>query len=362
MKFLIIRFSSIGDIVLTTPVIRCLKKQLPDAEVHYLTKESFHSVVEHNPYIDKIHLLAHSWDLMIHELSLEEYDYIIDLHHNVRTLRVKRSLDKSSHSFYKLNFQKYIYVNLKWNVMPRVHIVDRYMKTVESFGVKNDGAGLDYFISEKDETKKNDIPVSHHAGFVGIVIGAAHNTKKYPVHKLRELCSQLEHPVILLGGKEDWQNGDEIASVDPVKVYNACGKFSINESADLVRKSKLIVSNDTGLMHIAAAYKKPVISLWGNTVPSFGMYPYYGNNYIHATRTTTHPPAQSKDSEQSRGTGNDNTTTPDLPYDILQVNKLKCRPCTKIGYDKCPRGHFKCMEKIEITEVLEAIYRRIDKR
>jgi len=218
MKFLIIRFSSIGDIVLTTPVVRCLKKQVPDAEVHYLTKESFHSIVEHNPYIDKIHVLTHSWDLMIHELKLEEYDHVIDLHHNVRTLRVKKALGKPTHAFNKLNIQKYIYVNLKWNVMPDVHIVDRYMKTVESFDVKNDGAGLDYFISEKDETKRQDIPASHHAGYVGIVIGAAHNTKKYPVHKLKDLCKQLDHPVILLGGKEDRENANEIASVDPVKI------------------------------------------------------------------------------------------------------------------------------------------------
>jgi ADP-heptose:LPS heptosyltransferase len=333
MKLLIIRFSSIGDIVLTTPVIRCLKQQVPDAEVHFLTKESFHPVVEHNPNIDKIHVLAHSWDLMIHELKLEEYDHVIDLHHNVRTLRVKQALGKPFHSFNKLNIQKYIYVNLKWNIMPDVHIVDRYMKTLESFGVTNDGGGLDYFISDREETKRQDIPASHHAGYVSIAIGAAHNTKKYPVHKLKELCKQLGHPIILLGGKDDKENASEIASVDPIKVYNACGKFSINESADLVRKSKLVVSNDTGLMHIAAAYKRPVISLWGNTVPSFGMYPYYGENFLSAQKKQ--------------------------PYDILQVNKLRCRPCSKIGYDKCPRGHFKCMENIEVSEVLAAIRARL---
>lgn len=98
-KFLIIRFSSIGDIVLTTPVIRCLKQQVPGAEVHYLTKSSFLQVVEHNPYIDKIHLLAHSWELMIEELRNENYDYIIDLHHNTKTLRVKSALKKKSFSF-----------------------------------------------------------------------------------------------------------------------------------------------------------------------------------------------------------------------------------------------------------------------
>jgi ADP-heptose:LPS heptosyltransferase len=148
-----------------------------------------------------------------------------------------------------------------------------------------------------------------------------------------------------------------------VKVYNACGKFSINESADLVRKSKLIVSNDTGLMHIAAAYKKPVISLWGNTVPSFGMYPYYGDNYLEGySRATVPSTSRAENRAQNGGTANESASNADLPYDIFQVNKLKCRPCTKIGYDKCPRGHFKCMEKIEVGEVLEAIYKRLDKR
>ncbi|HRE37776.1 MAG TPA: glycosyltransferase family 9 protein [Chitinophagaceae bacterium] len=322
-KFLIIRFSSIGDIVLTTPVIRCLKQQVPDAEVHFLTKSSFLPVVQHNPYIDKIHLLAHSWELMIEELKSENYDYIIDLHHNTKTLRVKSALKKKSFSFYKLNIEKYIYTSLKLNILPKVHIVDRYLKTVESFGVKNDGAGLDYFISKEEETKREDIPASHSAGFVACVIGAALGTKQWPVHKWKEFCLQLNHPVILLGGPEDVTAGNEIAAVDDIKVYNACGKFKLNESADLVRKAKLVVTNDTGLMHIAAAYKKPIISLWGNTVPSFGMTPYYGVSMV--------------------------------PHTMVQVNKLWCRPCSKIGYKKCPLGHFKCMEKIEVEQVIQIV-------
>ena len=327
MKFLIIRFSSIGDIVLTTPVIRCLKKQVPDAEVHFLVKDKFRSVIEHNPYIDKLHVLAHSWELMMEELKTEEYDYIIDLHHNVKTLRVKNELKKKSFSFYKLNIEKYIYTSLKVNILPKIHIVDRYMKTVESFGVKNDGAGLDYFISEHDETKKSDIPASHHAGYIACVIGAAHNTKKWPVNKWKEFAGKINHPIILLGGDEDKIIGEEIASVDKVKVYNACGKFSINESADLVKKSKLVITHDTGLMHIASAYKKPIISLWGNTVPSFGMNPYYGDRPVQ--------------------------------HSIMQINKLWCRPCSKIGYNKCPLGHFKCMNKIESDNLLETVRRSL---
>lgn len=322
-KFLIIRFSSIGDIVLTTPVIRCLKKQVPDAAVHYLTKSSFLPVVEHNPYIDKIHLLAHSWELMIEELKTENYDYIIDLHHNTKTLRVKSALKVKSYSFYKLNIEKYIYTSIKLNILPKVHIVDRYLKTVAPFGVKNDGAGLDYFISKEEEIQLKDIPASHHAGYIACVIGAALGTKQWPVHKWKEFCRQLNHPVILLGGPEDRAAGKEIAAVDDIKVYNACGKFRLNESADLVKKAKLVVTNDTGLMHIAAAYKKPIISLWGNTVPSFGMTPYYGSAMV--------------------------------PNTIVQVNKLWCRPCSKIGYKKCPLGHFKCMEKIEVEQVLQLV-------
>ena len=317
MKFLIIRFSSIGDIVLTTPVVRCLKKQVRDAEVHYLTKQSYASILQSNIYIDKVHLLRENIDDVIAELQKEDFDYVIDLHHNLRSLKIKKGLGKQSFSFNKLNIEKWMLTALKINRLPDIHIVDRYLQTLSSFGVKNDGAGLDYFIPENEQVKESDIPASHHAGYIGIVIGAALATKKYPLHKLKELCANIQHPVILLGGKEDVEDGNEIAGVDQVKIYNSCGKFNLHESADLVRRAKLIITNDTGLMHIAAAFKRPVISLWGNTVPEFGMYPYKTD------------------------------------FEVFEVKGLDCRPCSKIGYAKCPRGHFKCMKQISMDAVAE---------
>jgi ADP-heptose:LPS heptosyltransferase len=132
-KFLIIRFSSIGDIVLTTPVIRCLKQQVPGAEVHFLTKKNFRGLVDPNPYVDKVQVLDGSWDLMIHQLQEENYDYIIDLHHNLRTLRIKRALKGvPAFSFRKLNFKKWLLTVFKINLLPAVHIVDRYLETLNA--------------------------------------------------------------------------------------------------------------------------------------------------------------------------------------------------------------------------------------
>src|SRR6185437_4882029 len=337
MKFLIIRFSSIGDIVLTTPVIRCLKKQLVTTEVHYLTKASFQPILKANPYVDRIHTLKDNLDELIGELKKEDFDYVIDLHHNLRTWKVKRELKKQAFSFDKLNIEKWLLTNFKINKLPDRHIVDRYLDTLKTFNIKNDGAGLDYFIPADEELQPADIPTSHQAGYIGLVIGAAHATKRLPLHKLETLCREARHPLILLGGPEDAETARKLAAIDPVKIYNACGQFKLNESAALVRQAKMIVTHDTGLMHIAAAFKRPIISIWGNTVPEFGMYPYYGDNYLFH---------YSQGSQRLFG---------DLPYQVMEIKGLSCRSCSKIGYNKCPKGHFKCMEEQSMEMVLKAL-------
>jgi ADP-heptose:LPS heptosyltransferase len=319
MKFLIIRFSSIGDIVLTTPVIRCLRKKFPGAEIFYLTKKKFAGILETNPYLTKVLTLDEDILDTIEILQDEKFNYVIDLHYNLRVLRIKQALKGVPfYSFNKLNTQKWLYTNFKINVMPNKHIVDRYLETVAPLGVINDNLGLDYFIPENEKVKESDLPFSHLQGFLSMAIGAAHFTKKLPVDKLKELCEKIDYPIILLGGQEDFNNGAELSSIDPVKIYNACGKFSLNESADIVQRSQLVISHDTGLMHIAAAFKKMVFSIWGNTVPSFGMYPYM------------------------------------TEYKIFQVNKLWCRPCSKIGFEKCPLGHFKCMNQMSIDAISQS--------
>lgn len=312
-KILIIRFSSIGDIVLTTPVIRCIKEQKPDHEIHYLTKNAFKSILENNPHISKVHTIEKDVNEVVGELQKENFDFVVDLHNNIRSMQVKSGLKKPSATFKKLNFKKWLLVNFKIDQMPKVHVVDRYMDTVSTLGVKNDGKGLDYFIPAKDEIDQTALPLSHQNGFIAFVIGAKHFTKQLPLEKLISICKKINKPIVLLGGKEDAVKGEGIAQVVGANIYNACGKYNLNQSASLIKHSDKVISHDTGLMHIAAAFKKEIISVWGNTVPAFGFYPYL----------------------------------PDPKSKTIEVNGLSCRPCSKIGYDKCPKGHFKCMKEMD---------------
>lgn len=326
MKFLILRFSAIGDIVLSTPVVRCLKKKFPDAGIHYATKRAYHTVVKSNPYISQVHLLDDSIFSLISQLKQQKFDYIIDLHNNQRTWLIKTMLGVKSSSFYKINFEKWVMVNFKVNMLPHKHIVDRYMDTCTSLGVENDGAGLDYFIPADEEVDIFSLPPAFHKGYVTWAIGGTSNTKQYPPLKIAHAINKISLPVVVMGGDVDTANAAQImAAVNNKMVFNACGKYTLNQSASIVRQASLMVANDTGLMHIASAFKKPVFSIWGNTIPQFGMDPYYGKDKVPAITRQFETPG------------------------------LSCRPCSKLGYDKCPKGHYNCMNMINELEIAGAV-------
>lgn len=330
MKILFIRFSSIGDIVLTTPVVRCTRQKYPDAEIHYCTKIQYSSLLTHNPYINKVHYLYDDLDALIDLLKAEKYDYIIDLHHNIRTLKVKRSLKTQHYSFPKLNLQKWLLTNFKVDMMPDKSIVERYFEAVKPLNVQNDTRGLDFFIPEGSKLRSSDVPMSHWNGFVGCVIGGSYETKKLPIEQWKKLIAQIPYPVMLLGGPEDQGMGWHIADDDRVKIYNSCGKFSLVESGELVSLAKVIVSNDTGLMHVATAFQKPVISFWGNTSPEMGMFPYYGSNNLKERIA---------------------------PQSVIMENAVRCHPCSKIGYKRCPKGHFDCMKGLDMDKAAAEVVR-----
>lgn len=319
-KVLIIRFSSIGDIVLTTPVVRNLFHQMHEGvEVHYLTKNRFKKLLEPNPYVSKVYGIEKSTNEVMAELKQEGYDYVIDLHLNLRSSRVKRALKMISFSFKKYNWQKWLLVNFGINKMPKVHIVDRYMETLVPFSIENDGLGLDYFFPEGEETTPEELPETHHNGFVAVVIGAAHWRKKPRTKQYIEICQKVNYPIVLLGGPDEEKDGIKIAAACGERVWNAAGKLSLNGSAALIRDSKLVITPDTGMMHIASAFKKPIISFWGATVPDFGMYPYLNENL-------------------------------DLR---LAADHLPKRPCSKLG-TKCKYKECRCIDELPIDKAIQA--------
>lgn len=323
MKILVLRFSSIGDIVLTSPVIRCLKKQT-DAEIHYLTKKAFVPILEPNPYLDRIFFFEKNLNEVLPGLRREKYDWIIDLHGNLRTTRVKWALRRPSRTFDKLNLEKWLLVQLGIDLLPDIHIVDRYMKTVQHLKVQYDGQGLDYFIPESEEVRLAEISQLLNAQeYIVVNLGANHATKRMPEEKMLAICRLLDGPVVLLGGKTEAKAGEKIASTCGPQVLNCCGKLSLHQSASVVKQAAKILTYDSGLMHIAAAFQKNIVSVWGNTTPKFGMYPKY-------------PDGQNLNSR-------------------MEVKGLKCRPCSKIGYSHCPKGHFKCMRDQDISAILAAL-------
>jgi ADP-heptose:LPS heptosyltransferase len=207
--------------------------------------------------------------------------------------------------------------------MPLGHIVDRNLATLSHFNVKNDGKGLDHFIPEMDEILITELPENFRNGYVALVLAGTYTTKKMPVEKYRKLINSSKYPFILLGGKSEIAMAASILDWNTGNVLDFTGKLRINQSASLVKNAKLVVSNDTGLMHIAAAYHKKILSVWGNTAPELGMSPYMS------------------------GEGSE----------ILEMKGLPCRPCSKLGYRKCPKKHFRCMNDLPENRIIDWVKR-----
>jgi heptosyltransferase-2 len=305
-----------GDIIYTTPVVRCLKKQLPDAGVHFLTKPAFKYIYNNNPYVDKLLLLKESLSDTIKEIKAEQYDYIIDLHNNLRTSIIKLSTGIKSSTYKKQRLRKWLSLKFRLKLVPPMHLVERYLKTVAFLGIKNDNQPIDYYL-KTDHRLENLLPPSHQKHYVAFVIGATHFTKRMPNYKIISICRQLKRPVVLLGGNDVKTNGEEVAA-DAPNVYNACGATTLDESVFLVSKASSVIGFDTGLTHIAEAFDVPIVSVWGGTAPELlGVQPYR------------------------------------VKEALLAEIDLPCRPCSKFGLEKCPLGHFKCMNDIPEEAIVD---------
>ena len=319
MRLLFIRFSAIGDIVLASPALRCAKQQIPGVEIHFLTKKSMKAVTESNPYVDQFHYFDKDLSATIQELKACNFDYIIDLHKNLRTLRIRLAVGVPYLSYNKLSVEKFLLTKFQVNRMADRHISMRSVDTLAPLGVSYDGKGLDYFVPSEVIQ-----PVFFLEGYVALVIGASYATKKLPLDSLKVLCSQIPHPIVLVGGKEEVADGEALALLDPARIVNTCGAYSLHESALIVQKAKVVISHDTGMLYIACAFEKNVIAIWGATSPALQVEPFM--------------PIDSKAQVFQ-------SIVPDLP----------CQPCSNFGTKTCPKGHFACMKQQDLPEIARQV-------
>lgn len=309
--------------MLTVPVLRCLRTQLPFAEIHYLVKKQYASLLQACPYIDQtVEFDGKLWQL-IKRLRKEKYDFIADLHGSLRSWIVRNALITTPSAVYpKHRFKRALLVHLKagWVVLP--HVVDRYFEAVAPLGIKNDKRGLEYFIPAEEHVDPARWGLT--AGeYICVVVGAAHKTKEIPVEILAPALNMAGLPVALIGGRSDRSRAAALIQLLKVPAVNLCGMLTLNNSASIIEQSAVVVGGDTGMVHIAVALGKPVVQVWGSTVPELGMYPYVAGRLI--------------------------------PVRMLEVKWLGCRPCSHLGKKKCPKGHFLCMRAIEPGEIASAI-------
>ncbi len=323
-KVLIIRFSSMGDVVLTTPVVRSLKAAFPEVEIHYLTKTAFAPLLRHNPYLAQLHLLQKdNLPQLVALLRKEGFDHVLDLHGSLRSRWVALQLGVPVSSLDKRNFDKWKMTKLHAELeVP--HVVTRYGDTLKPLGVELDSEGLEVFLSREIEEAGDELLSQN--GFVekdilAVALGATHATKRWPVAYFAETLNALNKPCVLLGGKDALEEAAYLREHLKVPFLDGVGQWDLLTAAAALKACGALLTHDTGFMHIGAAFGMKVFSLWGNTVPGFGMTPYK------------------------------------TPHWILEVEGLACRPCSRIGFDTCPKGHFRCMRDLlpaQVTEVLRA--------
>ncbi|KAF0148210.1 MAG: ADP-heptose--LPS heptosyltransferase [Ignavibacteria bacterium] len=292
--------------MLTTPIVRVLKNKFGDAQIHFAVRREFADVYTNNPNIAKVIIFDKANEAALKlELIKENYQLIIDLQNNWRSRKLTRGISSNILMYVKPTFAKLLLVHLKINLLKEnISIVQRY---AEAASVELDENGLDLFVSPETKTK-----LEKDGKYIGFTPGAKHFTKRWLPEYFVELgCElyKLGYQIVLFGGKSDKELCADIAKQIPDSI-NLQNEDILHQTAAGMKMCKFVVTNDSGLMHTAAAAHVPLVSIFGSTVKEFGFLPYGIQNLI------------------------------------LENNSLFCRPCSHIGKSTCPEKHFKCMKDI----------------
>lgn len=315
MKILIIRLSSIGDIVLATPMVRCLRTAVPSAQIDFLVKKKYSEILSANPYISNLIFFENNIFAHAARIKKEKYDFILDIHNNFRTFLLTLLSGAKILRYKNYMFRRFFLTEFGLNFYKeKVPVFQRYLKTAEPLGILYDNKGLDFFIDKNAENKFEQILKNQ---YIGICPVAVWKTKRWPKQNFVDLAKKIlekqDCEILIFGGKNDFDYCENIKIQIGPKAKNLCG-LSLKETAVAIIKCKYLLTNDTGLMHIAEALKVPVVAFFGPTVEEFGFYPQ---------------------SEKSKFFSKD----------------IFCRPCSTKGSKKCPVGDFLCMTEISVEEV-----------
>ena len=318
---------TIADVVFATPIIRALKVQLDELELHILADLTAAFTLDENPYVDNIHFPTGSTWKNYRRLKREKFDIVVNLREGLNSKFLTLLLNAKTYALKSNRWKEWLMINLKIDQLSNHHLVHRMFEGLSKLPIKPDELGLDYFIPDKDKVAKDWLPEAFREAYVVFCINASHNTRKLTVSRMIELCDKINKPIVLLGSKEDTETGEAISEFfnqsfsagyeegllqlnKSTIIYNACGKFNFNQMASVVKQARAIFTFDNEFIPIASAFKKEIFGLWGNTILLIGRYPY---------RTK---------------------------FTVLENNKTSCRPCSARGFAKCPKGHFNCMNQI----------------
>ena len=303
-----------GDVLLTTPIVRALRLGLPHAELHFLVKPAFAEAIAHNPHLSRVHTLQPRLADTVAALNAEGFDYVLDLQKSLRSRRIVWALGRPSATFSKYNFTKWRMTALKQRLAVP-HVVSRYGEALRPLGLALDAAGLEFPLLGSPPEALQAFRAQQPGGYLAVALGATYRTKRWPAEQFVKLLNRLDRPVVLLGGAGEVADAGFIEQRLFCPCLNLAGQTDLQGSAHAIAGAHLLLTHDTGLMHLGAALGVRIASLWGNTVPEFGMTPYRAE------------------------------------HRVLEVTGLGCRPCTKLGHGQCPKGHFKCMRDLSPAHV-----------
>ncbi len=331
-NILVIRLSSIGDILLTSPLVRVLRKRFPHANIDFVTKRQFHDLVRTNPHLNTIFTLDTGQGRaalvqLKKTLAAQQYDLVVDIHNNFRSMYL-RKLKARVVKVRKYKLKRFLLVKFGWNLYKTVTpVYRRYINTVSAFGVKDDGLGLE-FIPDPEIARQVRAELKNHGVdttrlLVGLAPGAGFATKRWPIEYYAKLAQMLieKHnaQILLFGSQNEAALCEEIRTALQDQAINLAGQFSLMQSACALNLAGMVVANDTGLLHLATALKKPTVAIFGSTTRELGFFPI-GKNVT-----------------------------------VVENEGLSCRPCTHIGRKTCPKGHFKCMLEILPAQVYDSL-------